>query len=743
MHSISKACIVQRVKRYSKVYISNNVESYFLLQENNLLKQHDMKLKYKLILPSLVQAVLIILLLLFIWISGSSLLNTQQDKSGIINKTSNQLNSLVDLTNKYFLGKVTQDYFSDQVKEALKSLQSQTAFDSGAVVSGLKNIEGSIMKADKLREANNGHISKILKLTDLSMKQSDGYIKLTVTALADPNKRDKVSTLERMVILGAAANTGGNLKIQVLLYQMVSDFSKKEALLGFVKRLLENVEKDVEQLKDTPFAGMAVAAKQANQEIEKLIGLYIANIQSIQQLENNIYIQAHTLQQQLNNIEKKNMESTFGSITNMGVILAVCLIVLTLILIVLGFLTAQLIIKPMLVLRNQVTRVVLEGDFSGQVENKRSDEIGETVDAFNTLLGSLQESISDINRVMDAVDNGDFTQRVTGEQKGDLDRLKKSINSSVATLSKTISQVVHGSQKISIGSMELSSSAQSLASGTTEQAASLEEISSTMDEVKAQSTTNTDNAAQASSLSEQTIGIVERGNAQMEEMLSSMDSINTTSTDVSKIIKVIDEIAFQTNLLALNAAVEAARAGKYGKGFAVVAEEVRNLAARSAEAARSSTDMIEKSGKEVENGVANASKTAASLNEISEGITKVNDLVAEIASASKEQTIGIDEVNKGLGQVNSVIQQNSSISEETASASEELNGQATEMENLMKQFHLDASRTASTITAEAGPSTIQEPPIQELSSPPQLETTEKKVSIPRQITLDDDEFGKY
>ncbi len=702
-----------------------------------------MKLKYRLILPSLVQAAFIVILLLFIGTTGSSLLNTEKANSGLINQASNQLNSLVDLTNKYFLGKASQDYFSNQVQQALKILQSQQVFDSGAIVTGLKNIDESILKADRLRKENNNHINQVLKLTDVSMKQSEGYISVTVANLVNPNKRNKVSTLERLVILGAATNTSSNLRIQVLLYQMISDFSKKEDLLVFVERLLENVEKDVESLKNTPFAGMPLAAKQANLEIEKLIGQYVSNIQSIRQLENSIHGQTKELQQLLHDIEARDMETTFSSITNMGVIFAVCLVVLTLVLTVFGFLLARIIIKPMMELRGQVTRVVREGDFSGQVDNARHDEIGETVEAFNTLLGSLQESISDINRVMDAVDKGDFTQRVTGEHKGDLDRLKRSINSSVATLSTIISQVVHGSQQISTGSMELSSSAQSLANGTTEQAASLEEISSTMDEVKAQSATNNDNAVQASNLSEQTIEIVNRGNLQMEEMVNSMDSINNTSTGVAKIIKVIDEIAFQTNLLALNAAVEAARAGKYGKGFAVVAEEVRNLAARSAKAARSSTEMIEKSGKEIEKGVSNAEKTASVLSEISESTIKVNDLVAEIASASREQTVGLDEVNKGLGQINSVVQQNSSISEETASAAEELNGQSVVMETLMGQFHLDTSLVVNSPVSSEDPSTKQEQIFQKSSPPQQLEVSEEKGSASKLITLDDDNFGKY
>ncbi len=701
-----------------------------------------MKLKYKLILPSLIQAIIIITLLLLAWVSGSSLIDSLKTKSGIVIQTSIQLNALVDFTNKYFLGTVSQEYFSNQVQLAIKSLKSQNAFDAEEMIDGLEEIEQSVKNVATLRQQNSAHIGQIVELTEFSMKQSDGFINLTVNNLIDENKRSQVSVLERTVILGAATNTKNNLKMQVLLFQTIGDFEKKKDFVEFIKQLLENVEKDVESLKNTRFAGLAVASREANLEIKGLVEQYIANIESLQQTETTIHNQTIELQKLLYDIESENINSTFGNITKLSIFMGAFLILSSLALIALGLFFAKVITEPMLDLRNQVTKVVEKGDFSGKVINPRKDEIGETVNAFGTLIESLFESIANINRVMDAVDKGDFTQRVTGEHKGDLERLKKSINSSVEVLGKTIHQVARNSRQINSGAIELSSSAQELASGASQQAASLEEISSTMDEVKAQSSTNNDNAVQASQLSDKTIEIVGRGTKQMEEMLGSMNSINATSTDVFKIIKVIDEIAFQTNLLALNAAVEAARAGKYGKGFAVVAEEVRNLAARSAEAARSSTEMIEKSGKEVEAGVANADKTALVLNEISESITKVNDLVAEIASASKDQTTGIDEVNKGLGQINSVVQQNSSISEQTASSSEELSSRATQLEQLMARFKLDQSPAEEAFmkdddTEEATVPEYKTAPLPQLEPP----ITEKRTTV--QITLDDENFGKY
>ncbi|MBU2510646.1 HAMP domain-containing protein [bacterium] len=384
-----------------------------------------------------------------------------------------------------------------------------------------------------------------------------------------------------------------------------------------------------------------------------------------------------------------------------------------------------------------LVQIASEGDFSKRVEVKQVDETGQIGNAINTLMTSLQSIISNMNLVMTSVAEGDLTKRVTGEQKGDLQKLKSATNRSIEMLSDTISQVVENSVQVNTSANELASSAQSLASGTSEQAASLEEVSSSMNDIESQAKASNENANQAQKISKETQEIVQRGNNQMGTMVSSMKTVNETSSDVSKIIKAIDEIAFQTNLLALNAAVEAARAGKYGKGFAVVAEEVRNLAARSAEAAKNTTALIEKSMKEVEKGVDNAGKTAEILNEVNESVKKAASAVVEIAASSKEQTLGIDEINKGLTQVNTVVQQNSSISEETASASEELSAHATMMQQLMKQFKVSKSESS------------QSPRLN-------LDVEKKKIPAavnnmrqqrgrpsPTMITLDDDSFGKY
>ncbi len=331
---------------------------------------------------------------------------------------------------------------------------------------------------------------------------------------------------------------------------------------------------------------------------------------------------------------------------------------------------------------------IAKGNLNASIDIDQHDEIGDLAKAMAKMAEDLRNALSNISQVMGAVREGDLSKVVIARLEGDFNSLKDSINQSIEKLNSTIVQVMSNSGHVNSGSRELTDSAQALASGTTEQAASLEEIASSMNEIDSKTKANDENAMQARQLIKQTQEVVENGNSHMQTLLDSIKEIKETSTNVSKIIKDIDEIAFQTNLLALNAAVEAARAGKYGKGFAVVAEEVRNLAARSADAAKNTTDLLSNSGNEVDSGVEKADKAAEALQEINESILKVNDIIEEISESSKEQRNGIDEINKALTQVNVVIQKNSSISEETASASQELARQAADLQRLMNEFRI-------------------------------------------------------
>lgn len=310
------------------------------------------------------------------------------------------------------------------------------------------------------------------------------------------------------------------------------------------------------------------------------------------------------------------------------------------------------------------------------------------VDGFNKTLDAVVEPIKETNEVLQKVAERDLTVRVKGDYKGDMEKLKTACNTTIDNLDDALQQVSQGTEQVASASQQISAGSQSLAQGANQQASSLEEISSSLEEMASMTRQNAENAEKAKALAGEANHNASQGRQAMERMSESINKIKESSDQTAKIVKTIDEIAMQTNLLALNAAVEAARAGEAGRGFAVVAEEVRNLAQRSAEAAKNTANMIEDSVKNADEGVRIVDEVAKSFAEITEGNAKVDNIIAEIADASKEQAQGIDQINSAVAQMDKITQQNAANSEESASAAEELSSQAEELQSMVSQFIL-------------------------------------------------------
>ena len=374
----------------------------------------------------------------------------------------------------------------------------------------------------------------------------------------------------------------------------------------------------------------------------------------------------------------------------MLLIIIVVLIIALVAAVVLALYISGLISKPLTVLATFMKKAGTTGDIT-LTDNEKTrlekfaqgrDEIAETIAGSNAFINQVNY----IAKELAVIANGDLTSEV--KLLSNADTMGKSLLQMVDNLNNILNGIQTSTSQVSTGAKQVADGAQSLAQGSTEQASSIQELSASITDIANKTKENAEIASRTSKLSETIKDSALKGSSQMDEMITAVQEINDASQSISKIIKTIDDIAFQTNILALNAAVEAARAGQHGKGFAVVAEEVRNLASKSAEAAKDTGDMIQNSMEKAELGSQIAGGTAEGLKEIVSGISESTTMIAEIANASEEQSLAISQINTGIDQVAQVVQQNSATAEESAAASEEMSSQSSMLEELISQFKI-------------------------------------------------------
>ena len=385
-----------------------------------------------------------------------------------------------------------------------------------------------------------------------------------------------------------------------------------------------------------------------------------------------------------------------------------------------------------------------KGNFSHRIEKEYKGDFNVIKEAVNFTAETIDSYISEISDVLTKMSNKNFDVSIDREYLGDFENIQKSCNLIVKNLNMLTKDIISSAEQVSSGSKQISESSVSLAQGATEQAGAVEKLNSTIGIISEQSSTNAINSEQANNLALEAKESANNGSHQMDNMLVAMEEINTASNSISNIIKVIDDIAFQTNILALNAAVEAARAGEHGKGFAVVAEEVRSLAARSQQAAKETTELIESSVEKVSEGSKIANNTADALRNIVNQIEEISSLINSCAISSKEQEKSIEDVTIGINQIAKVTQTNTATSEETAAAAQELASQAEVFYASVADFKLKKDNN------EMNNSPIINKPVPKFSK---LDTNSNKIKNDDLVILDDDDsdiillddldFGKY
>ncbi|MEI8092851.1 MAG: methyl-accepting chemotaxis protein [Spirochaetales bacterium] len=577
-----------------------------------------------------------------------------------------------------------------KLKEALPKAQAAFATYSELIKQTKIGTDGIVKARDAMNAAAGDFVTSITKYIDNQNESMAKDIAAGAKAAALSQRVSKINEGNLIMDLGNAIRIA-NFKTQALrdvsyINQLMGNFTiiddKVKALLSITvqqlnKDQLNEVTNSVGAYKTAVTDWLA-----HNATLDSLATQRATVATELGDLAQATSLAGVTISQ-----EKATANSVIISVANWTIIAGLLISIL------LGIGVAFVLIRAITVPLSLVTvlsRKVTGGDFAIERTTVKSrDELGALIESFYDMVDGLKAKAA----IIENIANGNLTNTIP--LASDDDNLGRSLQLMQKSLNEILTQVNIAVEQIASGSDQVSTAAQSLSQGATEQASSLEEITASSNEIHGQSKQNAENATTANQLAKVASKNAQEGDQRMQGLMVLIESMTKSSEDTKKIVKTIDDIAFQVNLLALNANVEAARAGKYGKGFAVVAEEVRNLAVRSGNAVRETTQMVEQQILNIQQVNQTAEATGGQLNEILTNANKVADFLEEIAASSHEQATAMGQINGGLDQIDQVTQSNTASAEESASAAEELSGQAQQLKVMVSRFQLTKDGTSA------------------------------------------------